>query len=383
MKDYKKSIQNLYALGCYSNAYWNPAQVGLEKNDATFLLSERSLGKTTAMLMLGMELNIEYGTIIHYIRELTKHLNRAFTKTIFSTIIKCGYVEKITRGEFNDVAYNPQERKWYYRKVDSDGIIESIATEPFMVGLSCDNSDAIKSSYVCSDADFIIVDEFCSQSQRNYFLDLNNIFSTLIREREDFKIVFLTNAIDRTHWIFDEFPLREVIDTIDEGDVVRFTTEEGMKFYIEFCYHEATRERKKFVNKHLFGYKNEKLTAIKGGGWQMKIYPRLPDRADYETISRNVCIQTTSGYVSLDLIQYDGAYFLYAKKRTKLYDDTIIYSIDLTYDKRKRFAFGNSRFDKKIWNMVKHQRIFYATNREGMLIDAYIRNANKERVKML
>ena len=89
MKDYKKAIQNLYALGCYSNAYWNPAQVGLEKNDATFLLSERSLGKTTAMLMLGMELNIEYGTIIHYIRELTKHLNRAFTKTIFSTIIKC------------------------------------------------------------------------------------------------------------------------------------------------------------------------------------------------------------------------------------------------------------------------------------------------------
>lgn len=383
MKDYKKAIQNLYALGCYKDSFWNPRGIGLEKNDLTFLLSERSLGKTTAMLMLGMELNIEYGTVIHYIRESVKHLNRAYTKTLFSTIVKCGYVEKITRGKYNDVAYNHQERKWYYRKIDTEGIIEEVATEPFMVGLACDNSDAIKSSYVCDLADFLIVDEFCSQSMRNYFLDLNNIFSTLIRERTDFKIVFLSNAIDRTHWIFDEFPLREIIDTIEEGENIRFETDEGMIFYVEFCYHEATRNRKKYVNEHLFGYKNSKLSAIKGGGWQMKIYRHLPAGAEYETIDNTRCIQTTSGYVALEVIFYDDDFFIYAHKKTKLYEDTIIYSIDVSYDKRKNFAFGSKRYDRKIWNLIKQNKIFFGTNRDGMLLDAYIKQANQERVKIL
>ena len=383
MKDYKKAIEILYGLGCYKETYWNPKSVHLEKNDLTFLLSERSLGKTTAMLLLGMELNNLYGTVIHYIRESTKHLNRAYTKTLFSTIVENHYVEKITDNKYNDVAYNPQERKWYYRLIDEDGVILDMAQNPFMVGLACDNSDAIKSSYVCSDADFIIVDEFCSQSMRNYFLDLNNIFSTLIRERSDFKIVFLSNAIDRTHWIFDEFPLREIIDTIEEGEYERFTTEQGMSFYIEFCYHEATRNRKSFVNKHLFGYANNKLSAITGGGWQMKIYRHLPAGAEYEKIDCTRCIQTTSGYIALDVILYDDDFYIYCHKKTKLYDDTIIYSIDATYDKRKRFCFGSKKYDRKIWNLIKQNKIFYGTNRDGMLLDAYIKQANKEKVNIL
>lgn len=383
MKDYKKAMQILYGLGCYKDSYWNPRDVGLEKNDLTFLLSERSLGKTTAMLLLGMELNSLYGTVMHYIREATKHLNRAYTKTLFSTIVKNRYVEKITDDKFNDITYNSQERKWYYRLVDEEGVILDVAQKPFMVGLACDNSDAIKSSYVCSEADYIIVDEFCSQSMRNYYQDLNDIFSTLVRERDDFKIVFLSNAIDRTHWIFDEFPLREIVNTIEEGEYERFTTAQGMSFYIEFCYHEATRQRKNFVNNHLFGYDNSKLTAIKGGGWKMKNYRHLSTRAEYEKIDCTRCIQTTSGYIALDVIFYDDDFYIYCHKKTKLYDDSVIYSIDATYDKRKRFCFGSKKYDRKIWNLIKQNKVFYGTNRDGMLLDAYIKQANRERVNIL
>ena len=136
---------------------------------------------------------------------------------------------------------------------------------------------------------------------RVIFEDFYNIISTIVRERETAKIILLSNTIDRTHWIFDEFPTREIIDTISEGQVVKFVTDEGMKFYIEFCYHAETRERKKFVNSHIFGFKNPKLTAIKGGGWNMKLYPHIQRGEEKETLLTNIAIETTSGYLSLDV----------------------------------------------------------------------------------
>ena len=385
MYDYKAVEKELKKCGVYPTGYWNPLYVNLQNNDLTMQLSERSIGKTTGWLLYGMEMYIKYGVIIHYIREDRRHLNRAYVKDLFSTIVHCGYVDSLTHGKYNHVVYDSMQRKWYFAKLSEDGEVLEKDSKHFMIGLSCDMSDNLKSSYVCDKADFIIVDEFCSQSQRNYFSDLYNIISTLVRERETVKIIFLSNTIDRTHWIFDEFPLREIIDTLEEGQIVKFTTELGMRFYVEFVYHEETRKRKEFVNRHIFGFKNNKLNAIKGGGWNMKLYPHLEHNAEFETIMKNVAVQTTSGFLALDIITLNDVYYVYCHKRTQLYDDTIIYTTNmLDLDNRKRFGFGTgTNFDRFIWDkLIKNNYVIYGHNRDGMLLDSYIRKVKQERFSL-
>ena len=283
------------------------------------------------------------------------------------------------------MVYDSMQRKWYFAKLSEDGEIIDKDSKHFMIGLSCDMSDNLKSSYVCVKADFIIVDEFCSQSQRNYFSDLYNIISTLVRERDTVKIIFLSNTIDRTHWIFDEFPLREIIDTLEEGQIVKFTTELGMRFYVEFVYHEETRKRKDYVNRHIFGFKNNKLNAIKGGGWNMKLYPHLEHNAEFETIMKNIAVQTTSGFLALDLIILNDVYYIYCHKRTQIYEDTVIYSTNmLDLDNRKRFGFGTgTNFDRFLWDkLIKNNYVIYGHNRDGMLLDSYIRKVKQERLSI-
>lgn len=382
MYDYKMIEKELKKSGVYPQGYWNPLYVNLQNNDLTMQLSERSIGKTTGWLLYGIEMYIKYGVIIHYIREDRRHLNRAYVKDLFSTICHCGYIDKLTDGKYNHVVYNSMQRKWYFALLDENGEVTETDKQHFMIGLSCDMSDNLKSSYVCDKADFIIVDEFCSQAQRNYFSDLYNIISTLVRERDSVKIIFLSNTIDRTHWIFDEFPLREVIDSLEEGQIVKFTTELGMRFYVEFVYHEETRQRKEFVNRHIFGFKNNKLNAIKGGGWNMKLYPHLEKGIDFETVVNYIAVETTSCYLALDVVIIDNHHYLYCHKRTHLYDDTIIYTTNnLMFDSRKRYGFGcGTGFDKFIWNFVKNGLVLYGHNRDGMLLDSYIKKVKQERI---
>lgn len=380
MKDYKKVEKMLMKKGCFPSQYWNPFSLNLQNNDLTMLLSERSLGKTTAMLLYGLALYKEYGTIMHYIRERAAHLNRAYTKTLFTTIIENNYISKIFNDTWNDVFYNVQERKWFLRKIDENGITLEVSNEAFMVGLSCDNSDSIKSSYVCSKADYIILDEFCSQSYHNYFLDFYNIVSTLVRERSDIKIVLLSNTIDINHWIFDEFNVRDIINTLEKGQVVKFKTEAGMSFYIEFCSHDETTKRKRNVNQHVFGFKNDKLSAITGTGWQIKNYKHITDMTDYRIIANNVAVAFNNSLLSLDVCVSDNATFIYCHKRTRLYNDTIVYMLNLDeINNRKKYAFGSTKFDKRIWNMIKNKKVLYDTNRSGELLDAYIKKVKLDK----
>ena len=111
MYDYKKIEKDLQKLGVYPKGYWNPLYINIENNDLTMLLSERSLGKTTGILIYGIRMNVEYGIIIQYIREDKRHLNRTYVKDLFQTIIDCGYVEKLTNGKWNHIIYNAMQRK--------------------------------------------------------------------------------------------------------------------------------------------------------------------------------------------------------------------------------------------------------------------------------
>lgn len=380
--DYNKIKKFLIKSGVYPDGVWSPIYIDIDKHDLIMQLSERSVGKTTGWLLFGIAMNVKYGTVIQYIRETTNALNRAYVKDMFSTIQSLNYISKLTDEEWNGVLYKANERKWYFCNREKNGDVIDVSSKHFMIGIGCDRSEDIKSSYNAPRGDLIIVDEFCTKSAYNYFEDLYNIISTIARYRECVKVVFLSNTIDRTHWIFDEFPLRDIINTLEEGEIVKFTTEEGMRFFVEFVFHAQTRVKKHFVNTHLFGFKNSKLTAIKGGGWSVKMYNHIDREEDFDYINKQIVVETTSGYLSLDIIMYKGEPYLFCHKRTTLYNDSIIYSLnDSVLDIRKRYGLGlGDKVDKVIWSLFKNRKIVYSDNRSGMLLDSYIKHAKNERI---
>ena len=113
MIDWVKVRKECKRLGIFPKGFWNPLHCNFEECGIQMLLSERSVGKTTGILLVGMVLNSLYGVRIHYIRNTKNMLRESIVSDLFSTIISCGYVSKVTNGKYNSIRYVKNERKWY------------------------------------------------------------------------------------------------------------------------------------------------------------------------------------------------------------------------------------------------------------------------------
>ena len=65
----------------------------------------RGSGKTTNMLLWGMCLNEEEGVVIQHIRQRDRQLEPKAVKDLFQTVIENHYIEKITKGKYNNIFY--------------------------------------------------------------------------------------------------------------------------------------------------------------------------------------------------------------------------------------------------------------------------------------
>ena len=121
-KEYKK-------LGCPKGVY-NPLKIPIETSKWNVLLSERSTGKTTNLLLFGMVWAWHYNGIMGYIRKSDSMITKKGLESLFSTILEWDYVPKITGGRWNSIFYYAS--KFYYCNVDEDGNITEKASTPFM-----------------------------------------------------------------------------------------------------------------------------------------------------------------------------------------------------------------------------------------------------------
>lgn len=364
-------------LGIFPKGFWNPLHCNFEECGIQMLLSERSVGKTTGILLIGMLLNKEYGTRIHYIRNTKNMLRESIVGDLFSTIISCGYVSKITNGKYNSIRYVKNERKWYYINQDSDGIMIEQSPECFMYAMSVDNADNYKSGYNCPVADWIIVDEFIStqEYQSNNFLPLNDIFSTLIRFRDSATIIYLANTINIDHFIFYEYAIQEQIKSLQYGDSKVYESPLGTKIYIEFIKDKEVSRKKKEVNKRYFGFNNKKLSAIRGGNWIVSNYPHIVLTNENSKCMYNKIYIETKGmliHVSIYFVKNLG-YIAYARKASRYYEDSYIYTRKELLDNRFRYNLGNkNKLDRFLWDkLYQENRFFFATNEVGFSLDNY------------
>ena len=177
---------------------YDPTTVPIGSAKYFQLLSERSSGKTTNWLIIGILLYKHYGIITQYIRQVEDMIKPSVAGEIFKVIINYGdgkYIRWITDGKYNSIYIH--WKKAYLCKVDDDGKIIEQDNNHFLQFLSIDNSYNYKSGYNAPTGDLILFDEFIGKSYRpNEYVDFMDLLSTIIRKRKSPIVVMLSNGIN-------------------------------------------------------------------------------------------------------------------------------------------------------------------------------------------
>ena len=375
--DWKKIFRLYKKLGCPDNVY-NPTALPINQAKYFMLLSERKTGKTTNLLLLGMCANQEYGTVIHYIRQREDMVVNKTIKDLFTTIRQYGYIEKITKGKYNDVVY--KSRRWYYCNIDDNGICE-IAPTHFMYCCSIDKAFDLKSSYSSPLGDFIIFDEFISPYYYpNEFVSFEDLCDTIIRKRKSPIIFLLSNTIDKHSQYFNEFCVYDEIQRMNIGDKEIVETDMGTRVYVEIIKLKIDNEQsaeKKEHNKLFYGFSNPQLNSITGVEWATKSYPHINPEWNNDIIINNYYLKYNTKLLKLDIVQNEIGICVLIHRATKTYNDSIIYTIGDIDDNRYRFKFGNNKIDALIWKLYKANKFYYADNSCGTIVNNYIKQAIK------
>ena len=355
--------------------FYNPSKCPFEKCKWFVNLSDRSTGKTTNWLLFGMVMNKLYGTTIQYIRQTDEMITPRNSKNLFDTILSCNYVEKITDGKYNTIVY--KARRWFYAVADSDGKIIEQSEKHFMFMLSIDNAENYKSSYNAPYGDLIIFDEFIGKYYyRNEFVRFNDLLKTIIRDRQSPIIVLLANTIEKNSQYFNELEIYTTVQNMKQGDCEILTSERGTNIYVEILESGIKKQKaRKKVNKLFFGWKNPLISSITGDDWAIDNYPHTPQLSS-DVVLKKYYLEFNNNLVALDVLHCEEiGLYVSVHKATKTYDDSIIFTIGEINDNRKRYRFGYTMNDKKIWELYKRNKFFYSSNDLGSLIENYVKQS--------
>lgn len=380
--DWDKIKKAYRKLGCPKHVY-NPCKPDFDIIGYNICMSDRSEGKTTNPLLLGMVMNDMYGTILHYLRYDTQTITPKLMGQLFDTIYEFDYIPKLTHGLWNSAFY--YGKKWYYCNRDDSGSIVEKAPSHFMYCIGLNESDRLKSSYNCPVGDFILFDEFVQLSGYGYndFIAFTDICKTIIRDRLSPVVFMMSNTIDITTPWFDELCIRDDVNTMQMGDIRQIVTSEGTHIFCEIL-PENKSEQRANVNKRFFGFKNPKLASVTGKGtWAFDTYPHIEDidHTDTHILHDRVFVRQSGKLLKMQLAKNKMGICVYVVPATRLHDDSFILTHDDITDPREIYGFGKKGSLLDIyWKLYKANKFYYATNMEGALFKGYI-NQTKEKNK--
>lgn len=360
--------------------FFTPPWAAITRNKYFIDLSDRSTGKTTAWLLVGLVMNKLYGTVVQYVRPTEEELAPSHAEKlvdVLRTYDNAHYIKELTDGRWNSIYY--RWRAFYYCNVDeATGERVEVSNVEIIHCLSIDKANDYKSTYNAPTGDIVILDEFISRFYRPEeaiaFLDLTK---TIFRERHSPIIVMLANTIKLSSPYFEEMEISRQVLGMQKGEVRQCVTEKGTKIFVEIIDAAVSRsESRSIMNKLFYGFKNPKINAITGEGlYAYESVPHVPQHDDsWYAITRNLYIET-----GLDLLQmeycYNDAlgYHFEIHRANKTYDDSIILSLDVVQDGRYLWGFGTKRLQTIVGRFLMERRFYFSSNEVGTIFNDYVR----------
>lgn len=339
-------------------------------------LSDRSRGKTTNKLLVGLILYLMYGIHLHYLRYKEKQCEPRNIRNLYDVILSGGYIEDMTGGKYNSISY--KGKRWRLCLVDElEGDVLETDPDHCCICLGIDEAPELKSIYNDTVGDMIFFDEFITTAYGyDDFINFTDLCKTIIRDRKGPVIYMSANTINRQSPWFDEFGIREIMQTLQPGKPVTISTDLGTHLYIEILTPD-TSEKRETVNRRFWGFDNPRLNALTGRGeWATEFYQHIPKR-DEEHPERvllgTVHIEQRGTLLRLQLVDHPVlGIAVFVMPATRLHEDSIIFSGGELHDKRYIWGFGKGTELEIIWEMYARGRFWYATNGCGQIVKSYV-----------
>lgn len=375
--NFNKIIKEYQKLKCPPDVY-NPCKLPFDNDKYFVICTERSIGKTTNVLLFGMIAHEIHGTQIQYIRDTENMLEPKNMRQLFDTILLHDYVNKVTKGRWHSVLY--YARGWYYCNRDDNGKVVDQDEKPFMFCLAINRNVVYKSTYNAPLGDVIIYDEAFSKFYlQDQFVDLCDLIKTIIRERTAPIIFMLGNTIDRYHPYFSELELLSVTTSLPLGQHTEIITSGGTPIYVEFATREKTPEKISF-NRRFFGFRNKKLGSITGSDWAITPMQHIDKLDEPDLITKNLYISIENYLINLEIVTSEkyGLHVL-AHFANQTYPDSHIYTLENMLDYRYRYKLGHDKLDRLLWTLYERKKFYYANNNVGALVDKFIQRCKNDR----
>lgn len=346
---------------------------------------ERSNGKTFSSLCLAIKEFIHNHSQSAYVRRFEDDIKTNKIKDLFKAIVEKGKVHELTNGKYNSVVC--REKKLYLAYKNGDKV--EVASDPFLIPFAISLEEHYKSlSYPLINT--IILDEFIT---RNYelpdeFVKFTSILSTIIRERDNVKIIMLANSISmyKTTY-FRSMGLNRVKDQKKNTiDTYQTKTEDGRNLYIACMYVDFVDKKGKRQVKPsdvYFAFDNPKMKMITSGEWEYSFYPLLPYKYEYKEIIYRYYIKYEDDILQCEIIKHknekSGEYevFTYIHRKTteiKEFPNELIFSTEYNPSNRYRRKINRplTKGEERLYRFFKADKVFYQNNIIGEIVRAYL-----------
>lgn len=343
--------------------------------DYNMIYGERSNGKTTAVLRHGLEDYIKsgYNNQLAIVRRWEEDYKGKNGQQMFEGIVSLGWVDELTNGKYNSIYYYSQ--RWFLCTYNDIGEKTAQADEPFALGFAITSEEHYKSTSY-PNVKTILFDEFITRQYYlpEEFVKFQNLLSTIIRLRTDVKIFMCGNTINKFCPYFAEMGLSG-IKKQEKGTIDIYTYgDSDLKVAVEYSDFPS---KKKASNKY-FAFNNPKLEMITHGGWEIDIYPHLPQKYKPNDIQYIFYIHFDSEYLQGNIICIDTVMFLYIhRKTTPIKEDNERLVYQQTPDYRRNYRTNILKpygaVDKYIKQLIDRKKVFYQDNEIGEIMNNYLK----------
>lgn len=331
-------------------------------------IGERSAGKTYSALDYCLE-RAKEGEQFAYVRRFNEDIRPKNLSSLFDAHITNGRIRNLFDEQYSSLEYTGS--KFYLIKRDDDGKKDP-EVEPRLIGRAFDlNGMEHYKSIAFPEVTTIIFDEFLSRQGYlpNEFILFQNCLSTIIRYRDNVKIVMLGNTVNKYCPYFEEMGLKHISEqTQGSVDVYKYGSS-GLEVVVEYTESSSKQGGKK--SDVYFAFDNPELKMITDGSWEIGVYPHLPvDGFKPKDIAAQFFVkfnrEVLHGYV-ISTGEEAPFVFLHRKTTEVKKDSDIVYTSIPDSNPYHRFGLVNQSdpLSKFIRRAILEGRIFYATNDVG------------------
>lgn len=341
------------------------------------IYGERSNGKTYSALDYCLERYFRNGEQFAYVRRWGEDIKRKEMQQLFAGHVANKRVERWSTHKYSGVEFYAGQFFGTALSSTKSGVQKVTKTEqPIGFAFDINNAEHYKSiSYPAIGT--IVFDEFLSRNMYipNEFVLFCNLLSTIIRHRNNVKIIMLGNPVNRYSPYFEEMGFKHIkeqkpgtVDIYKYGD-------SGLIVIVEFC--QSSDKKGGKASDVYFAFDNPGLQMIKSGVWEMSIYPHLLESYRPKDVVQTFFIEFDRDILHCDIIANSEELFMFIHRKTTPIKNE---RIDIVYTTHTPRAWNyrscltkcRDRLSAMILKLVNEDRVFYSTNEVGEVFRNYI-----------